>query len=66
MNTSNTFLRYFTTDSNGVETEEVFVSIADLEYSGCPIDEDGDDKDSDCHLYRFNQQSQQFEMLALH
>lgn len=63
MNTSNTYLRYFTTDDNGEETEEVFVSVAELEYSGCPIDENECYKDNDCCLYRFNHETKQFEKL---
>lgn len=54
MNTSNTFLRYFETNENGEEIDEQFVSIADLEYSGCPIDENGDDLDRDEDLYKFD------------
>ena len=61
MNTSNTFLRYFNTEN---EQKEVFVSIADLEYSGCPIDENGDDLDNDESLYRFNHQTQTYEKIV--
>lgn len=63
MNTSNTFLRYFNTEN---EQKEVFVSIADLEYSGCPIDENGDDLDNDESLYRFNHQTQTYEKIVWH
>lgn len=55
MNTSNTFLRYFQTDKNGEEINEQYVSIAQLDYSGTPIDpETGDDFDRDEDLYKFN------------
>ena len=55
MNTSNTFLRYFQEDQNGNEINETFVSIAQLDYSGTPIDaETGDDFDRDENLYKFN------------
>ena len=54
MNTSNTFLRYFKTDKNDQEIDEQFVSIDDLDYSGCPIDDNGDDLDRDENLYKFD------------
>lgn len=54
MNTSNTFLRYFKTDKNDQEIDEQFVSIDDLDYSGCPIDDNGDDLDRDENLYEFD------------
>ena len=61
MNTSNTFLRYFPTEN---EQKEVFVSIAELDYRGCPIDENGDAFDNDEFLYRFNRQTQAYEKIV--
>lgn len=53
--TSNIFLRYFREDETGNEVNETFISIADLDYSGTPIDPvTGDDLDNDCFLYRFD------------
>lgn len=55
MNTQNTFLRYFRWHQDGSQINETFVSIADLDYSGKPIDpETGDDFDRDEDLYKFN------------
>lgn len=53
MNTSQIFLRYFKSDPNGNEIESSvrFVSVADLDYSGCPIDDNGDDFDNDGLVY---------------
>lgn len=53
-NTSNIYLRYFTTTDEGKEIDEVFIPISDLDYSGVPIDSDGNNKDSDGYLYYFN------------
>ena len=61
MNTSNTFLRYFATEN---EQKEVFVSIAELDYGGCPIDENGYNLDNDELLYRFNHQTQAYEKIV--
>lgn len=59
MNTSNTFLRYFNED----EKQEVFISIANLDYSGTPIDDNGDDLDNDECLYRFDSKTEKFVLI---
>ena len=57
-NTSNTFLRFFQND------KEVFISIADLEYSGSPINDDGDEFDNDELLYRYDQEKQEYVQIV--
>ena len=59
MNTSNTFLRYF----NEYEKQEIFISIANLDYSGTPIDDNGDDLDNDECLYRFDSKTEKFVLI---
>jgi len=53
MLTSQVFLRYFQSDENcnEIPDTEVFVSVADLDYSGCPIDDDGNNFDHDGLVY---------------
>ncbi len=58
MNTSNTFLRYFNEDE-----KEFFVSIASLDYSGVPIDDNGNDLDNDEFLYRFDSETEKFVLI---
>jgi hypothetical protein len=58
MNTSNTFLRYFNEDE-----KEFFVSIASLDYSGVPTDDNGDDLDNDECLYRFDSETEKFVLI---
>lgn len=48
----NIYLRYFTNE-NGEETNEQFISIGELKLSGVPIDDNGDDCDSDDFLYTY-------------
>lgn len=53
MNTNNTYLRFKETDHlDGKERQEVYCSISDLTDSGVPIDEFGDDMESDGFLYK--------------
>lgn len=57
MNTHNTFLRYFLKD------DEKFISIAELDCSGCPVDEYGDLYECDDFLYRisnFNEETKTY------
>lgn len=50
--TDSTFLRYFQETETGEETNETFVSLANLDYSGVPINlETGDDLDCDGFIY---------------
>jgi len=50
--TDNIYLRYFTNE-NGEETNEQFISIAESQFSGVPIDDNGDDYDSDGYIYTY-------------
>ncbi len=55
MNTSNTYLRFFKENSDDQEEfdgQEIFVSISSLTDSGVPIDNFGDDMESDGFLYK--------------
>lgn len=52
MNTTQVFLRYFESDStNEIEGTSRFVSISEIDYSGTPIDDNGDDLDNDGLVY---------------
>ena len=62
MNTSNTYLRFFKENSDDQEEfngQEVFVPIYDLTDSGVPIDDFGDDMESDGFLYKFDGENYQ-------
>jgi len=65
MNTSNTFLCYFQTNEQGKPVNKQYVSIiANLDYSGTPIDPDtGDDLDREENLYRYNSSTNQYEKI---
>lgn len=53
--TDSTFLRYFQETEEGAEINETFISLANLDYSGVPIDpETGDDFDCDGFIYACN------------
>lgn len=55
MNTNNTYLRYLKENSDDQEEfdgQEIFVPISDLGDSGVPIDDFGDDMESDGFLYK--------------
>jgi hypothetical protein len=65
MNTQNTFLRFKETDhldGDGEERQEVYCSISDLTDSGVPIDDFGDDMESDGFLY-FRKGHDQYEKI---
>ena len=50
--TDNIYLRFFTNEGEE-ETNEQFISIAESQYSGVPIDDNGDNYDSDGYLYTY-------------
>ena len=53
MNTNNTYLLFKETDHlDGKDRREVYYLISDLFYSGTPIDDFGDDMESDGFLYK--------------
>lgn len=64
MNTNNTYLRFKETDHlDGKQRKEVYCSISDLTDSGVPIDDFGDDMESDGFLY-FHMGDNQYEKFA--
>lgn len=64
MNTSNTYLLFKETDHlDGKERAQVYCPISDLTDSGVPIDDFGDEMESDGNLYFYKGQDQ-YEKIA--
>lgn len=52
--TDNLYLRYFENSESGEEINERYLSVAEIDYSGAPINENGDDFDCDQLLYAYD------------
>lgn len=53
--TTNVYLRYFQETDSGEEIYETYISISELNESGCPIHPaTGDDLENDNFLYKFD------------